>query len=338
MTWNQVFRQMERAGRRSERAAMQRHRQLQREMARYHKISTKLAEQEAARSSVEQFESFIDVLVSVHKDCSDRWDWDEIARSGEPRVPEPNTTHEDKARALLASYKPSFFERLFRQVEKRLIEFGRNIAAAQSKDQAEHNEALVKHRQNVIEWDIARKTAAAVLKRDLDAFKKALEITEAFAELDEFKTKVTIASIADDVIALDCFLKDEGLVPKEEVKLTSTGKLSRKDMPASRYWTLHQDYVCSCALRVARETFAVLPLDRVIVNVRARRMDPSVGQVVDMTLLGVHFTRSGLGRLNMEAIDPSDSLKNFGFRMKFKKSAGFEPVDPVTPDEQWVSA
>lgn len=238
----------------------------------------------------------------------------------------------------LASYKPTFFEKLFRQVEKRKAEFERNVQASQDKDQAEHSEELVKHRQKVNEWDIARKTAVAVLKRDLDGFKKALEITEAFDELSEFMTKVTIASVADDVIALDCFLKDEGLVPKEELKLTSTGKLSRKDMPAGRYWGLHQDYVCSCTLRVARETFAVLPLDRVIVNVRARRMDPSVGHVVDVTFLGVHFTRTALSRLNMEAIDPSDSLKNFGFRMKFKKTVGFEPVDPVTSDEQWVSA
>jgi len=29
-------------------------------------------------------------------------------------------------------------------------------------------------------------------------------------------------------------------------------------------------------------------------------------------------------------------MKNFSHRMKFKKSAGFEPVESITPDEQWV--
>lgn len=80
---------------------MQRHRQLQREMVRHHKFAAKLAEEGAARSSVEQFESFIDVLVSVHKDSSEPWDWDAIARSGAPKNPEPKTSHEDPARALL---------------------------------------------------------------------------------------------------------------------------------------------------------------------------------------------------------------------------------------------
>jgi hypothetical protein len=55
------------------------------------------------------------------------------------------------------------------------------------------------------------------------------------------------------------------------------------------------------------------------------------------TILAVHFTRGTLARLNFAAIDPSESLKNFPHRMKFKKTTGFDPVDEMTSDEQWVT-
>jgi hypothetical protein len=55
------------------------------------------------------------------------------------------------------------------------------------------------------------------------------------------------------------------------------------------------------------------------------------------TVLAVHFTRGTLMRLNFAAIDPSESLKNFPHRMKFKKTSGFDPVDKITSDEQWVT-
>ena len=108
-------------------------------------------------------------------------------------------------------------------------------------------------------------------------------------------------------------------------------------MAAGKYWALYQDHVCSCALRIARETLAVLPVSRVLVNVRATRLDSSTGHPGVVTLLGVNIVREILGRLNLATIDPSDSMKNFPHRMKFKKTAGFEPVEPVTTDEQWVT-
>jgi len=32
----------------------------------------------------------------------------------------------------------------------------------------------------------------------------------------------------------------------------------------------------------------------------------------------------------MDLIDPSDSLENFVYKMKFKKAKGFEVVEPLT--------
>lgn len=338
MGWKQFLREVDRAQRRSERAALQHHRQLVRERARMDKIAAKIAEQDAAQAEVAEFESYLEVLVSVHKDCGDNWNWQRIANSKQPAEPKPATGAEDEARIALATYRPSFFDKLLRRVEKRRSDLERKVQEARERDREAHEAALAAHRKDVAAWELKRSVAASVLQGSPEGYKRALDLAEPFAEIAEFKTRVVAAHVEADVVALTCFLEDEELVPDEELKLTSSGKVSRKSMPAGRYWALHQDYVCSCALRVARETFSVLPINRVIVNMSARRMDSSTGHVGDATILAVHFTRPALQALNVAAIDPSDSLKNFNFRMSFKKSAGFEVVEPIGPDEQWVSA
>jgi hypothetical protein len=131
---------------------------------------------------------------------------------------------------------------------------------------------------------------------------------------------------------------DDDLVPGEEVRLTATGKISTKEIPATRYWLLHQDHFCSCAIRVARETLAVLPASRVVVHIELRRLDSSTGHRELETIISVNFDRAALARLNFDSIDPSDALSKFKTRMSFKKASGFESVEPISLDEQWVDA
>jgi hypothetical protein len=42
-------------------------------------------------------------------------------------------------------------------------------------------------------------------------------------------------------------------------------------MAAGKYWALYQDHVASCAIRIAREAYAVTSIERAIVNVKIAR-------------------------------------------------------------------
>jgi hypothetical protein len=88
---------------------------------------------------------------------------------------------------------------------------------------------------------------------------------------------------------------------------------------------------------MAREAFAVLPVSRAVVNIGPVQVNTQTGHKEPATFLAVHFARDILNKLNLGQIDPSDSMKNFPNRMKFKKTAGFEPVQPMTLDEQWIT-
>lgn len=324
---------MEAAQRREERAALRRHRELVKQAQRDQRERAK----ENAANEVAVYENYLDVLVSVHKDCGEQWNWRSVSIAPAPPVPAPTNTGETATRQRLDDYKPGFFARLFGGAKKRRAELEDDVQRAIAEDRAEHQRALAAHQKATELWDFRRQLAGAVLQRNVAAYRKALEHIDPFSELGEFKTRVEVVTLEPDVLALNCHLEDEDLVPKEELKLTAGGKASEKQMAAGKYWALHQDYVCSCALRAARESLAALPVSRVIVNVQGIRMDTSTGHLGVVTLLAINFTRPELQRINMETIDPSDSLKNFHHRMKFKKSSGFEPVEPITADEQWVT-
>lgn len=118
----------------------------------------------------------------------------------------------------------------------------------------------------------------------------------------------------------------EDVVPKEQLSLTKTGKLSKKQMPKGRYFDIQQDYVCSCVIRIARDMFALLPLHTVYIHAVDNRLNTATGYIEKITILSVKLERGKLNRLNFANIDCSDALEAFEHKMNFKKTKGFEPV------------
>jgi hypothetical protein len=123
----------------------------------------------------------------------------------------------------------------------------------------------------------------------------------------------------------------EDVIPSDIKTLIKTGKVSTKKMPKSQFYELYQDYICSCALRVSREIFAVLPTAMVIVNANGELLNSKTGHMEECTLLSVAIPRETIEKLNIDAIDPSDSLSNFVHNMSFKKTSGFGAVEKLTP-------
>jgi hypothetical protein len=86
-------------------------------------------------------------------------------------------------------------------------------------------------------------------------------------------------------------------------------------------------------LRVARETFALLPVEIVIVTAMGEVLNSATGHVEELPILSAAIPRATLQRLNFAMLDASDSLRNFVHRMDFKKTRGFVPVNRIEPGE-----
>jgi hypothetical protein len=332
--------QSRRAQRDSERATVLRGRaqqRWQRELQRRQREIDKEDERMRALAQVERFESYLEILVSVHKDCGPPWDWTSFAEAAPPPAPTRGSQHEFVANEALRTYKSGFFDRLFGSDKKRIAQLQQDVIKGRAVDQEAHEVALREYKTAHDAWNVRKDIGGRLLAGDASAYKEALDHAAVFEALLSFQTRVNVTDSQPEVVALACEVKDEELIPKEEVKLTSSGKLTTKAMPSGRYWALYQDHVCSCALRVAGECFAVLPVSRVIVNIGAVQLSTITGHRELVTMLAVHFVRDAWLRVNLDQIDPSDSMKNFSHRMRFKKTSGFEPVTPITPDEQWVT-
>jgi len=344
VTWKQLVRAVEAESRRqhrdTQRATVQRSRaakQALREAERQQTRDAKEAEKLQAAEDVDDFENYLELLVSVHKDCGLTWDWQVHARAYQPPLPVRGNQREAAAMQTLQAYRPGFMEKLFGASKAQLATLNKAVEQARATEEREHADAMRRYHQECETRAVRKNLADRVLNGDLSVYGEVLEHVAAFEEIAAFRTRVAMTTAEADVIAFNCEIIDDDVVPKEELKLTAGGKLSSKDMAAGKYWALYQDHICSCALRIAGEVFAALPVTRVIVNVGTVKTNSSTGHPELNTLLASHFMRSALAKINLANIDPSDSMKNFQHRMKFKKSTGFEPVEPITTDEQWVT-
>jgi hypothetical protein len=118
-------------------------------------------------------------------------------------------------------------------------------------------------------------------------------------------------------------------MPKKSKSLHKSGKLDTKTMPKSEFYALYQNYVCSTVLRIAREAFAALPIQDIIITAKCNVLNKSTGHLEYQAILSAYIPRRTLEILNMYALYPADSMKNFICNMDFKRTIGFTPVEEV---------
>jgi len=308
-----------------------------RELVAIAKQQAKWQEAERAQYEVLVYENQISFLLSMHKDCGPVWDWRAVLAASPPPPPQPTNLNEVRARHDAEAYVPGIWDKLMGGAERRKAELQQNIMHAQRADADAFARTYAEYTSQVEMHQWQQRAAHAVLSGDLAAYGSVVQYLSPFDELAEAGMAVQVDALRRDVAVLGCVVSDGSIVPAEQKKLTTAGKLSSKKLAAGTYWGYYQDYVCGCALRAAREIYALLPLPRVVVNVSIPAIDTSTGHNCMRTILAVSMPRERLLGLNFDTLDASDSMANFSHRMKFKKTAGFEAVEPIDADESFVS-
>lgn len=347
MTFKQFLRAVERGQRQAQREHNRRareHARAQKELARQFRDAQKrqaAAEKEHARAmaqaDVASFAAYLESLISFHKYSLDPIDWHSLERSAPPSAPRPTATHEHNARVALAQYSPGLVDKMFGGAKKRRAELELAVVEAQVLDRQATAAAHAQYEQGYAEWQANQHLAARMNRRDGVAFRELLEAWNPASALEPYAIAAALQSVDSDVAVYTAALDPDTSVPTEELKLTAGGKLSRKTFPVSKRWDLCQDYVCSAGLRLAADTFALVPVSRVIVNLGGRELNTATGHMENVCWVAAHITRDAFYRIRLEGIDPSDAMANFQVRMKFRKTKGFARVDPITRDDQWVT-
>lgn len=325
MGWKGTVRSIGAAVRAAERDAKRRQRELERQQKQY----AKMQELEQAAYEVEVFENHIEIIQSVHKECSDPIEWEKIAISKEPQKPENTQTHEKEARLKVKNYSPGIVDKIFKKTESKKKKLEDNIGDAIKKDESEYNAAISDWDEKVRDWKESVSLAKQLLAGNEQAKINAIKELNPFSELSTLGSNISVKTGANGIIEATIHVHGEEIVPSEAKSLLKSGKLSVKKMPIGTFNEIYQDYVCSCSLRVAKEILAIIPDQFVVVTAIDEMLDSKTGHLEKTPILSVYISRKTINSLNMNNIDPSDSMSNFNHNMSFKKTKGFEPVQSI---------
>jgi hypothetical protein len=288
------------------------------QLAKLEREIQKANELKRAQHEVEVFQNKIEVIKSIHKECDDFVDWHAISLTPAPFLEGETGKNELEAIRKYHDFKPNFFQRLFRQEGKIRGKLNHQISAAKNQDAEEYQQ-----------WKALNDISKKVLAGDVDTYLAVIEEMSPLDDLLEFGSGFEFFVEEPEYMEVDFDVHINQVIPSEEKRLTSTGKLSTKQMSKTNYYDLAQDYVCSCVLRIARDMFAILPLQYIYVHAYDDILDTSTGHIQRSCILSVKMTRSQLNTLNFELIDCSDAIANFEHHMKFRKTKGFDVVEKL---------
>lgn len=315
------------ASRRSYEAAIKRHirneERALRDLERRAKEQAKLSQLEQARLEVETYESRVRLLLSIHKDHGEILDWSALANALPMIAPLKHPFHEHRASQQVLLFPPDKKTDSTDFIEK-----------ARQKDEIDHLNSLQAYEQDIESWRKWKHLARRVLDGERAAYMEAVTALNPFADIGDLGSRLSFK--VHDASLLICGLKVKGVdaIPEQVKALTAAGKVAVKQMPKARFHELYQDYICSCILRVARESFALLPIQTLLITATADAIDTQTGHIVERPVLSVAMPKSVVSQLDFERLDPSDSMANFVHRGDFKasrKSGAFGAIIPLTP-------
>jgi hypothetical protein len=319
MGWKATIRAMEAAQRRQQRESQKR----QHELEQRAKERAKLSAIEQARLEVETFENQLDGLVSIHKEQSAVLDWEEFAASLPPPAPQRKSYHELKTKQRAMVLLPNQKGNLEAEIDQ-----------ARLQDEQLFKDEAQAYSDQKVKWEKLKDLSRRVLAGEHKAYTEALVEFNPFAEISDLGSSIYF--VVHGAKLIECVLKINGkqAIPAEVKTLTASGKVSIKTMPKGRFHEIYQDYLSGCVLRVAREVFALLPVDTVLVTASADSLDSRTGHTVEQPVLSVAMPRAVVAGFNFDQLDASDAMDNFQHRGDFKasrKTESFNPIVPFTP-------
>ena len=329
MGWRGAIRSIAAAQRRAERTAVRR----QHELERQHTRLARMAEVERATYEVDLYENHIERLLSMHKDASPDWDWLAIRNIAFPRRPEDERRQEKRAEAELGNYTPSAFDKVFGRTKQKRAELLAAVEQARQQDAEEFRSRLGTYNTQIAELEEKQRLAISVLAGDIEAYIEVIKEVNPFSDIAELGSSITVNMVTSKLAEAILTVNSEQAIPKQVKTLLKSGILSVKAMPKTHFYELYQDYVCSCVYRVARELFALLPLEIIVVTAVGEVLNTSTGHLEEKPVLSIVIPKRTLTSLNLDTIDPSNALSNFVHRMEFKKTQGFGPVKKIEAQE-----
>lgn len=215
-------------------------------------------------------------------------------------------------------------------LENKLHELENNRETWFKEYMKEQDEAHKTYLQEKQEYQEMIDIANGVKSSDKQAFIYAINFFKPFEDLKDYGSNISFTADTNKV-NVDYYVHSDEVIPKTTKRLLRKGLEVREEgMPSARFNEIYQDYVCSCILRIGKEIFALLPIDKVLINAKASVLNKATGKHEDQIIVSVLVEKNKIEHLNFDLLDPSESMSNFANNMNFKKTEGFFPVNELT--------
>ena len=293
-------------------------------------LHLRLKQQKRSNSinAVSTYNEYIQSLLSIHKENKEVINWEVFLREPQPKLPVKEMNKQFEAEYNYQTYEPTLLDYLTLQHKKKIREFLDKIELAKQEDDLIYNAALKAYRSEAQDWKKIQVIARGVIEEDPLAYKSAIDLFEPFAAVSLFGSK-TIGKFFSDHITVNLYVNANTVVPDYVLSISADHTLSAVKMSMPAYHQLLQNYICGCALKIARESFALLPIGYMIVNVLLDLFNTTTGFAEAKVVLSARFEREQLDKLDFGTVDCPQLITNFIHRMEFTKNDGFVGITAI---------
>lgn len=284
---------------------------------------------EDAVSEVAMFNQHLHLIQSVHTIPTPKVNWESMAMEPAPVMPTVRFDHKVKAMEALDDYKPNWLDMLLGNKSK-LHALTKNVERAAEQDIEDYKTEFVHWVQNYSYWAKKNQLSKGVLNNDSEA--KLTALSE--AQQNPINASVVDTKLINHnfntyknghLLEINIQVNKDNVIPKER-KVLCQGEVKLESLPIPESNILYREYVCSCVLKCAQDSFNVLPESSVVINVE----QVSAGQSNE-TILSCHIEKGLLEFLLIEDDKPSEILEFFVHLEDFNphRGDGFSAIQTI---------
>lgn len=264
-------------------------------------------------------------LTTCHRSPYRKLEWRHLA--ARTPAPPPVRTHEREkaARRALATWQPTWQERMFGDEAQRRRQLTNKVFEAARADEIAYVQACRAAEAHNAEALMARR----LLELDPKAIKEAVALKTRLVEVREGMNGVSLAQPGGGrIIALVDAIGDAD-VPHERITDGDPRSARRELISFAERRQIHLAAVCAVALRVGADLVSVVPVEAIEVVVECPMADPEAGRPTPKPALQLLMTVKALGELEWMKEDAVTLATSLGARMDWSIERGFAPIRPI---------
>lgn len=271
------------------------------------------------KKAIREYEYLMFVIKNIHKLSAEIVDWNKVKQIVEPfNINDlgPNAILEKQK---IDEYEPTIIEKTFKsKLEKKHEIFKSKMMDAMKKDEDIHNS-----------WRSLIDLADLILKGHINSYFKAIMLISPFEDLLDLGIDFEFGTDDAKIMHVEYVIDSSKIIPYYSLS-AKMGALNKVNFDREEHNLLIRDYIASCAIRIARDLFGIIPIDKAIIHIVDHKFNIQTRQSEKITALSLNMDKTILENINIESNSPMEIIKSFEYNMNFDAYDGFSSVSRVS--------